>query len=269
MNTKKDYVRLLTLLFEVVEANRGPLNDVDDILLYAEGLAQKFFFHATSILYLSEETNMPNFPSTPLKFIDSPSVDVLARAAFETFLVFHYIYIAPKTHEEKEFRYLAWTAELVKRQYLPVSTQEHQQKLAKERKDLDDLHKRLRSNASFQKLTTKQQKDVLEGRWRLLSWQKIAEDAGLAKVLAANMYGHLSGYAHSGFISVLQIKQAFQKREQALLVESSMQVVLIAAANFIRGYCDLFPKAKQALNRNTNGILLVDELVTIGQNLDH
>jgi hypothetical protein len=48
-----------------------------------------------------------------------------------------------------------------------------------------------------------------------------------------------------------------------------MQVVLIAAANFIRGYCDLFPKSKEALNQDTKGSLLVDEWITIGQNLDH
>lgn len=269
MNSEQEYMRLLHLLGGVVEANKGPLTGDDDRFWCAEGLATKFFLHAASVLYLSRETNISDFPSAPLQFDDPASIDVLARAALETFLTFHYIFVAPKTPEEQNFRYWAWKAAgLTERQSSPVSIEEHRQKLAEEKKEIDELHSKLRSNATFQQLTKRQQKDVLKGKWKLPSWREIAEDAGLAIVLSSNMYRHLSGYAHSSSLSVLQIKQALENKEELLLIRPSMSTITIATANFVREYCDLFPRAKAALTANAEGSDLVDMWIQIGQKLD-
>ena len=163
MNSEQDYVKLLDLLFRVTEANRGPLTGPDDRFWYAEGLATKFFLHAASVLYLSRETKLSDFPSARLKFLDPASVDVLARAAIETFLTFHYVFVMPKTPEQQDYRYWAWKAAgLIERKSLPVSSEEHRQKLAAEKKEIDDLHSKLRSNAAFQQLTEEQKKRVLK-----------------------------------------------------------------------------------------------------------
>ena len=53
MNSEQDYVKLLDLMFKVLNANVGPLKGNDDRFLWAEDIATKFFYHATSILYLS------------------------------------------------------------------------------------------------------------------------------------------------------------------------------------------------------------------------
>jgi hypothetical protein len=88
--------------------------------------------------------------------------------------------------------------------------------MAKEKKELNELHSKLRSNATFQQLTNRQKRRVLErGEWRWLpgnnkqiSWRQIASNAGLAEILSSHMYRHLSGYAHSSSLSTLQIKQS-------------------------------------------------------------
>lgn len=269
MNSEQDYIKLLDLLYRVVEANRGPLNGADDRYWYAEGLVTKFFMHAASILYLSRQTSIPEMLSTPLKFIDSASIDVLTRAAFEAFLTFHYVFIAPATPEEADYRYWAYTAAgLAERQRSPASAPEHKQKLAKEKKELDVLHNKLCSNTTFKNLTNKQKLRVLKGEWRLLSWREIAETAGLVKILSSDMYRHLSGYVHSGSLSIFQIKQALQKEEQPLLIQSSMDFTNIATANVIHEYCELFPRAKNALCAYPKGTDIVGIWVQIGWTLD-
>jgi len=270
MDSEQDYVKLLDLLVRVIEANKGSFTGDDDRFWYAEGLATKLFLHAASVLYLSRGTKIADFPSAPLKFPDPASIDVLARAALETFLTFHYIFVEPETDEEKDYRYWAWKAAgLTERQNHPVSIEAHKQKLAGEKKEIDDLHSKLRSNIIFQQLTGKQQEQVLKkGKWKLLSWREIAEEASLARILSSDMYRHLSGYAHSSWLSVLQIKQSLEDKEESLLIEPSMKTIAIATANFIREYCNLFPKTKDVLAADAEGTNIVDEWIQIGQALN-
>ena len=269
MNSEQDCIKLLDLLYRVMEANRGSLTGTDDRFWLAEGLATKFFLHAASVLYLSRETNISNFPSAPLKFLDPASIDVLARAALETFLTFHYVFVEPKTDEGKNYSYWVWKAAgLAERQTLPVSSEENRQKLVEEQKEISSLYSKLRLNSTYQQLTERQKKRVLKGEWRLLSWRKIAENANLAEILSSDMYRHLSGYSHSSYLSVLQIKESLEKKEQSLLLPSSILTITIATANLIRGYCDLFPRAGAVLTADAKGGGLVDIWIQVGQKLD-
>lgn len=276
---EKEYLKLLDLLFQVVEANKGPITGDDDRYLDAEGLAAKFFMHAASILYLSRRIHIPDFPSTPVRFIDSASIDVLARTALETFLTFYYVFFAPKTKDEQDYRYLTYKgAGLAERQQLPVSTEENRQKLADEKTQLDDLCNKLRSNAIFRSLSQKQQSEVLtarrdiwrktfvSGKSRLLSWTDIAINAGFSKMLAQDTYRYLSGYAHSSNASIMQIKELL-KKEQMQLIEVPMNTINIATANLIDEYSRLFPRAKNALHADT-GRGIVEEWIQIGQKLE-
>ncbi len=266
---KQEYLKLLDLLYRVIEANRGPITGDDDRYWYAEGLATKFFLHAASVLYLSRETNISDFPSTAVKFIDSASIDVLARAAFETFLTFHYVFFAPKTRDEQDYRY--WTyrvAGFAERQQLPVSTEEHRQTLADEKRELDGLFNKLHSNPLFNGLSEKQKEQVLKGKWRQKSWRDIATDAGFSEMLASHMYRHLSGYAHSGSLSILQIKESLLKKEQSQLIEASMITIAIVTASLVSEYSELFPRAKSALLADPEGTDIVQLWVQLGRTLD-
>ena len=276
---EKEYLKLLDLLFQVVEANKGPITGDDDRYLDAEGLAAKFFAHAASILYLSRGTHILDFPSTPVGFIDSASINVLARTALETFLTFYYVFFAPGTKDEQDYRCLTYKAAgLAERQQLPVSTEENRQKLADEKTQLDDLCNKLRSNAIFRSLSQKQQSEVLtaprdiwrktfvNGKWRPLSWHDIAINAGFSKMLAQHTYRYLSGYAHSSSASIMQIKELLEK-EQMQLIEVPMNTINIATANLIDEYSRLFPRAKNALHADT-GRGIVEEWIQIGQKLE-
>lgn len=267
---------MLDILFKVIESNKGPPVGVDDKLLYAESLAIKCFVHALSVLYLYRTTDIPDFPSAPLKFIDPASIFVLSRAAFEAFLTFHHVFIAPISIEDQNYRYWAYKgAGLIERQLFHPSKQEYQQKLAAEKKELGELHNKLDSNIIFQQLTVNQRARVLKGEWRFcpgkgkkISWYEMATDAGLAKAISSHIYKYLSGYAHSGSISVLQTKQSLQNKEQSQLTGSSMIVINVTAANLIHGYCKLFPLARNMLNIYPKGNDIVEEWIRVGQLLD-
>jgi hypothetical protein len=266
---KEEYLKLLDLLYRVIEANKGPITGNDDRYWYAEGLATKFFLHAASALYLSRETSIPDFPSTAVRFPDPASTDVLARAAFEAFLTFHYVFFAPKTREERDYRYWAYRAAgLAERQQLPVTTEEHRQKLVDEKKQLDDFVNKLRSNALFNRLSEKQKRQVLKGEWRQMSWGAIAIDAGFSRMVALDMYRHLCGHAHSGSLSILQIKESLLKGEQSQLIEGTMIAIAITIASLIREYSELFPRARNALLADTKGADIVELWVQVGQTLD-
>ena len=68
---ESDYQELLSLLIDVVEANKGVVAGDDDRVLDAEGLALKFVFHAASALYLYRSTSLPELhtrgSSTPAR----------------------------------------------------------------------------------------------------------------------------------------------------------------------------------------------------------
>jgi len=120
MEKEREYIKLLEILIRVAEANKGQVAGIDDRILDAEGLLLKFFGHTASFLYLYKSTTLPDIH---VSFFDSASIDVLARAALETLLVFHYVFEAPTSEEEKDFRYIAWSlAGLLERQNFPAQS---------------------------------------------------------------------------------------------------------------------------------------------------
>ena len=132
-------MKLLDLLARVLGAdNYSSSGDEDnERLSIARGLTNKFIEHAVTILYLSRGTNQ-NLPSFKFSFIDSASIDVLTRAALEAFLTFHYVFYAPQTKEEKDYRYWAYKAAgIAERQDAPA-TENIRQKQAAEKEELDN-----------------------------------------------------------------------------------------------------------------------------------
>lgn len=281
MDYKLEYVRLLDLLARVINANKGfSVSDISDgeRLWDAHGLANKFIGHALTVLYLSYGTSVQGLPSfKQFGFIDSASIDVLTRTAMEAFLVFHYVFYAPTTAEEKDFRY--WTykaAGLAERQNFPAVTKEARQKLDNEKLLLNQLRSKLDSNEVFQTLKNKQKSRIFEGRgewkWKPLgkgkvSWYEIAIDAEFSKVLAWHVYSHLSGYAHSSSLSVLQTAQALLNREVGFLIRGSLDTMKVVIANMIQEYSELFPRAQDVL-RKSGASSFVEVWIEAGRRLD-
>ena len=251
------------ILGRVLNANKGVATDRE---WYAEGLANKFFDHAFFALYLSQSPNTLDFPSRVVKLSGVASIDVLTRAAFEAFLTFHYVFYTPKIVEDQNYRYWAYRlAGHMERQSMPEYTDRHKQKLLDDKKAIENFRNKLNSNPIFERLPQTQKNRVLKGNWKLSSWGDIAKEAKLSGMLASDMYSHLCGYAHSSSLSVLQIKQAYKKHEEELLIEPSIIVVSIVTANMILEYCELFKWSKDVLNQDQEGMKLVDLWTKLGR----
>ena len=246
----------------------------------AHNLANRFTQYAMTVLHLSDDRNSVNLPSFgDIRVLDSASIDILARAAMEAFLVFHHIYHYPSTGDEGEFRY--WTYKVIglaERQGLPEGTFEHQKQKDEEKKRIEGIIGSLEANPIFKNLTQRQKEGIATGhkrdlwRWnsntnRKLYWSEIAVDAGLSKMMAQHMYSHLSGHAHSGSLSVLQTQQAVVRKEVEKLITPSLYTMKILTANMINEYTAVFKDAHDKLS-TTGTVKFVETWVEVGRRLD-
>jgi hypothetical protein len=264
MDKAREFVRLLEIFIKVIEANKGLEAAEDNRILDAEGLALKFFGHASSALWLYRATALPDLG---VSFVDASSINVLGRAALETFLVFHYVFVNPESAEEKDFRYLSWfLAGLLDRQRYPVQSPEGRALLAFEASLISPLKQKLAENPCFFKLSNKRKRKVVEkGEWRLASWRDIALSAGLSSVHADGFYNYLCGYAHAGNISVLQLRGARDLKAQRELSDATIGMIMIAMANMINSYCELFRLSQMALIGDTEARNLIYVWISVGR----
>jgi len=279
---KGEYLILLDLLAKAI--NTVKVSSISDVsererLRNAHNLANKFINHTSTVLYLSDGTIVKNLPSfEKYSFVDSASIDVLTRATMEAFLVFHFVFYAPKMEEEKDYRYLVYKAAgIAERQTYLASIFEHEQQKAEEKKVLEELRAKLESNIIFQGLTEKQKERFFQGKerdlWRwspdvrkVLSWYDIGIDAGFSDMLASLMYRHLSGHAHSGSLAVLQTAQALVNKETEKLTDAAIDTMKILISNMIHEYCGLFSEAQDVL-RDSRLSEFVELFVNVGRKL--
>jgi hypothetical protein len=263
MEKEKEYLKLLETLIKVVEANKGLPAGTDDRVLDAEGLAFKFFGHACSAFYLHRSTTIPETMSS---FFDVGSINVLGRAALETFLVFYYVFVNPSSDQERDFRYLSWLlAGLLERQEFPAHSLSGKALLSSEKKLIAPLQEKLKNHPQLLSLPHKQQKKLIKkGEWRIHSWKDIGLSAGLDETHAKAFYYYLCGFAHAGNLSVLQIRQARTANSQKSLCAATISLIMIAIANMIKSYCKIFPISQSVLTEDTEAATLVEIWVTVG-----
>jgi hypothetical protein len=265
MEEEREYLILLDLLARIIEANKG-VEQPDEKLSEAEFLAIKFFQHSASTFYLSRGTIIKDLPSVEVNFFDAASINVLARAAVEAFLTFHYIFAASISHEERDFRFYSWLlGGLKERQKFPCDLPESRKRLANEQKLIQNYEQILKNNKVLLNLTKKQSKKILEGNWRTLSWREIALDAKLPITHAEHFYRYLCGYAHSSSQSTLQLSQANTRETQSALFAGTMGVMKIAMSNFIFEYCELFPNSRLELDKNVESKMAAEDWLRVGQ----
>lgn len=260
----EDWWELLDLLGKVIDMNRG--GTYTDREIYAHNLANKFYNHSFISIYIINNKNQLDLPSGPIALSGFPSSDVLARAAIEAFLTFHYIFYAPRNNDDKNCKYWAYRlAGLMERRFFPTSSPIFKQKLQEDEKLALEFTTKLKSNSSFNKLSSGNRKKILRGEWRLIAWKDIIAEANLGTMFE-HYYRYLCGYAHSGSLSVLQTAQAYQKNELNLLETPSIIAINILIANFTKEYCLLFPNCETPLDKE--GKRLIDLWIYLGNSFD-
>lgn len=179
---------------------------------YFETLIQKIIFHCQSVCELSEGRSLKSsrFGSV-ISILDYPSIFILSRAAIEAFLTLEYIYFSDVSEEERLFRFKLWQVSgILSRQGYNMSIDlglEEKQK--REKEIIDSLMTEIKKDPEYEKLNGWQKKNLEKfGVPRINSWNDLIKESKLKTEIFGNMYKLFSNYAHSEYLSVLQIRQS-------------------------------------------------------------
>ncbi|MCX6006904.1 MAG: hypothetical protein NTZ34_06545 [Chloroflexi bacterium] len=257
--------RLLRILHSVVEPTMNLNVDEYTMESHARGLATKYYNHAITIRVLSnydKDKNVPYLPATTSAF---SSIQVLTRAALETFLVFHHIFVAPDTLDEVRFRFSAYALAGCMERGTPIFYSEDYP-IGEEGKAAWRFNNDLRQNSIFKSKDMKNQRRILSGKWRIAGWKDIAKRANLSEFISSSMYEYLCGYAHSGSLSVRQTQIIQNLGQQHSNIDSMLLLVDICCANMITNYCDLFPSVKPILLDQPQAEPFVNLWIRAGRN---
>lgn len=254
------YPLLLDLMVRLVESMSGQnITPGEAWRNDAQTLALKLYRHLVSMHNLSEGATVHCSHGLQLRHIDHASIIVIARAALETYLVWHYLYGQPDPKLSK-FRYLTWRlGGLMDRQTLLPVSQTAMKVQSRELVEVEALRAEIETYPQFQEFTLKQQRKLLAGDWKIaLGTSDLALAAGFHGSYFNNVYGYLCGYAHASYISALQVGQAKMLEDQFALVRSIMGIGVVTMAHFSCAYPKQFPGAQAVLDADPEAKLVAE-----------
>lgn len=217
----------------------------------AQTLAIKLFRHIATMQDLAGGSSVSFADGSTFDHIDFASIFVVARAALETYLVWHYIYGGDDA-ELNRFRHLTWRlGGLMDRLALIPVTNHGKEVQARTQSEVNELVPELTAHAQMQTFTPKQQKRLLEGDWKIaMGTATMAAAAGLHSGYFENAYSHLCGFSHASYISALQVGQARELDVQRSLAQPFLATALMIMGHFAFSYTKQFPKTSEILDRN-------------------
>ncbi|MES2129073.1 MAG: hypothetical protein V4463_17540 [Pseudomonadota bacterium] len=192
LDSMPDYARPFAAMLDVVAGLIGATADRaiapgEEWLYYRHVLALKLLRHLQSLLKLEA---------------DQASCAVLARAAIDSYLHFHFLFGSGDAGLAK-FRFNAWR----------LNGMAEGKKLKKpgppEKQEMQELQQWLKGSPLLAHYAEADQKKLLRGEWQAgHSWDERALAAGLGSAHFRSLYLHLGGYSQTSFTSAMQIAQS-------------------------------------------------------------
>ncbi|HEX7413526.1 MAG TPA: DUF5677 domain-containing protein [Bacteroidia bacterium] len=254
-SNRDEFDNVLKIVIEIGNKLVGKPNlEADTNLVYAEGLGKKIIGHSLSARYLYDGFQIAIKSEIFVPRVDFPSIIILTRAALESYLTFHYLFIAPKNDCEKEFRFLCWDLSgYLDRENAEATRKEYIELKESEKKRILELKKEIREHDYLKLRGEKIIELALDGQWRLKnSWSKLAVNAGFNKAFFDKQYKFLCGYAHSSRLSVIQIQQTKTVQNERNMADASLGVLQMILSKYIYDYVNLIPELKKVVDFNTS-----------------
>ncbi|NIK91164.1 hypothetical protein GZ212_03280 [Mangrovimonas sp. CR14] len=187
-------------------------------------LTQKFIIHGFSIKKLidgiSLDSRSKNFS---IKLIDPFSIHCLVRAIIENYLVQNYISNLNFDNDLLQLRFEIWMRYgLLQRQINP-QTDEAKRVHESDKKSIERLDMAIKTRHAYLELTEDKKISFLKTinkEWKItfnhdkfhpLSWKQLMKEAGIKEGINDQIYNFLSWHAHSQSISILQLKNMWDK----------------------------------------------------------
>ncbi|SDI70190.1 hypothetical protein SAMN04487926_12235 [Paraburkholderia steynii] len=247
-NIETDFDVLLQLTARIIEAQAGrAIAPGEEWKNDAQVLAHKLFKQAHSARRLLAPGAILMPDGSSVDAIDHTSVIILARACIEGFITLHWIF-QNENDDLRRFRHKLWKlGGLLDRAKLHPATDEAREKAQSAQAQATRLIEEIRGSALLSMYSEKQIQNVLKGKWREgWQWRTEAIRAGFHPKYFDNVYSHYSGYAHSNWISTMQIREAVDLEAQYRLGRAAIQVIVHILAKFVHFYVMLFDTASSA-----------------------
>jgi len=194
--------------------------DLKEGEVFIETLSIKIMLASKSIIQLTKGVNFNDFNSKEIvNLIDFPSINILTRSILEAFLTLEYLYFNDLKEDERKFRFYIWRVSgyksrqsfFKKRDSLKKNVTD---KLDSETKEIDILLNKIQASPFYENLNShKLYKLDNYGLPRLNGWNDLITNGILKDSIFSTPYKLYSNYAHSEFISLIQmnVKDVFIK----------------------------------------------------------
>jgi hypothetical protein len=221
---------------EIIQSIYDSKTELGEGEVFIETLSIKILLATKSIVELGKGTKVSALTKdSNVKLLDFPSINILTRSIIEAFLTLEYLFFNELSVEERNFRFHIWQISgykarqglFEKREKLKDSINE---KLKTELEEINRL-KVIIERSPYYKNIGKQSLWKLDtfGLPRLVSWTKLIKQSILKTTMFETSYKLYSNYAHSEFISLIQMngRKNLNKgtKENDELLISSLRIV--------------------------------------------
>jgi hypothetical protein len=260
----KDFDELLHCFISIgnkLDGSRIP--EGQELLYNAEGLGQKIVHHTLTIRVLYDGYQLNGFVPT----VDFASIGVLARSVFETYLVFHYLFVEEVSADEKEFRIQSWYLGGLDRIKYEPAFEDNMEQWEKEKGEAEALKVKIRATEKFQQLDPQIQKKILKGKWQYIPWFEMAIKAGFTEQYFRQLYMFMSSYAHANRLSIIQIQQLKKIEEQKDIAAGFVAIILPVIAKYIFDYVQIMPGLTDSINLDDPELRLIKLYKIVGESM--
>jgi hypothetical protein len=220
----------------------------DEWKYYSDTLIHKLIFTSNSIISLSRGNDLQSFrpQGFKLRVIDYPSLFVLTRSLIENYLTLCYIYNNNLSTEERLFRFKLWQISglMTRQNFQDPDNLFDAEKKASESKIIEQIFSEIEKMEEFKSLDKRKLQNLKKhGVPRIKSWHDLINESNLKQPIFSKKYSFFSEYAHSEFLSILQISQAslneeVQSRSEnvPMVISTVRMIVSLCIRYYIRNY---------------------------------
>lgn len=252
MGWDADLSKLMNLCFLLIESQNGKqLPPGSEWKNDAQVLGVKIFRHIATAQQISGGVSFEFGPGQIFSHIDHSSVAVIVRAAIESYLTFNYIFLN-QDENLSIYRHMLWRrAGLIDRSKILANTPESKSILLQEAESIKELYNEITHTSHYQKSNRDERKEIEKGNWKPKGgWHAITHKTDIHQRYFSDIYNHLSGHSHASFISILQIRDAWNIEQQAMLAGAARQILCMVISHFLFSYVNFFPGAKAVMESN-------------------
>lgn len=209
--TIKNHIDIIVkTLADLIQLYKNEINpSLDSGEAYIETLTVKILLATNTTLQLANGQNLKVLDKE-IQVIDISSLYVVARTIIECFLTIEYLFISDISQEERDFRFKLWKIAgfMMRQQAINDINKIHSAKIESEKEEIDQLKKEVKESVFYSQLSKHEiWKLDAYGIPRTISWSNLLNKSSINNNLLDGYYKLYSNYAHSEFVSIMQLNQ--------------------------------------------------------------